>query len=175
LAPAPGRGAKINAAYARAQQPLALLDFLELVDSARTPAFFQRALDVLIARVLGKPSGAALGALRHRSTGGPAYNGPMPLSEKQKKYLRRLAHPLHPLVMLGNSGLTEGVLLELDRALADHELVKVSVRLSDRAARNAALASLSQRTSSELVQHVGHVGVYYRQNRQSAKIIIPDQ
>jgi RNA-binding protein len=99
----------------------------------------------------------------------------MPLSEKQKKYLRRLAHPLHPLVMLGNSGLTEGVLLELDRALADHELVKVSVRLSDRAARNAALASLSQRTSSELVQHVGHVGVYYRQNRQSAKIIIPDQ
>jgi RNA-binding protein len=99
----------------------------------------------------------------------------MPLSEKQKKYLRRLAHPLHPLVMLGNSGLTEGVLLELDRALADHELVKVSVRLSDRAARNAALASLSQRTSSELVQRVGHVGVYYRQNRQSAKIIIPDQ
>jgi RNA-binding protein len=99
----------------------------------------------------------------------------MPLSEKQKKYLRRLAHPLHPIVMLGTSGLTDGVLLELDRALTDHELVKVSVRMGDRAARNAALASLSERTSSELVQRVGHVGVYYRQRRQSPKIIIPDQ
>jgi RNA-binding protein len=99
----------------------------------------------------------------------------MPLSEKQKKYLRRLAHPLHPLVMLGNSGLTDGVLRELDRALADHELVKVSVRVGDRVARNAALASLSERSSSELVQRVGHVGVLYRQNKQSAKIIIPDQ
>ena len=41
----------------------------------------------------------------------------MPLSEKQKKHLRRLAHPLHPLVMLGNAGLTDGVVSELDRAL----------------------------------------------------------
>jgi RNA-binding protein len=99
----------------------------------------------------------------------------MPLSERQKKYLRRLAHPLHPLVMLGTAGLTEGVLRELDRALSDHELVKVSVRAGDRLARNAALASLSMRTSSELVQRVGHVGVFYRQRPASAKIIIPDQ
>ncbi|MFI4891532.1 MAG: ribosome assembly RNA-binding protein YhbY [Steroidobacterales bacterium] len=98
----------------------------------------------------------------------------MPLSEKQKKYLRRLAHPLHPLVMLGNAGLTDGVVAEFDRALADHELVKVSVRVGDRVARNAALASLSARTSSELVQRVGHVGVFYRQRPKSAKIVIPD-
>jgi RNA-binding protein len=99
----------------------------------------------------------------------------MSLSEKQKKYLRRLAHPLHPIVMLGNAGLSEGVLLELERALTDHELVKVSARMGDREARDAAFASLSQRTSSELVQRVGHVGIYYRQNGKSAKIIIPDQ
>src|ERR1039457_1777964 len=61
----------------------------------------------------------------------------MALSEKQKKYLRRLAHPLHPIVMLGTAGLTGGVLLELERALVDHELVKVSVRIGDRLARNA--------------------------------------
>ncbi len=98
----------------------------------------------------------------------------MPLSEKQKKYLRRLAHPLHPLVMLGNAGLTDGVVAEFDRALADHELVKVSVRVGDRVARDAALASLAARTSSELVQRVGHVGVFYRQRPKSAKIVIPD-
>ena len=99
----------------------------------------------------------------------------MALSERQKKYLRRLAHPLHPIVMLGTGGLTDGVLLELERALVDHELVKVSVRIGDRLARNAALDSLSMRTSSELVQRVGHVGVFYRQRPKSAKIIIPDQ
>jgi len=48
------------------------------------------------------------------------------LSEKQKKHLRRLAHPLSPIVMLGNAGLTAGVVQEMDRALSDHELVKVS-------------------------------------------------
>jgi RNA-binding protein len=98
----------------------------------------------------------------------------MALSERQKKHLRRLAHPLHPLVMLGNAGLTDGVVAEFDRALAAHELVKVSVRSSDRDARNAALATLSERTSSELVQRVGHVGLFYRRRPESPKIIIPD-
>jgi RNA-binding protein len=63
---------------------------------------------------------------------------------------------------------------EFDRALAAHELVKVSVRSSDRDARNAALATLSERTSSELVQRVGHVGLFYRRRPESPKIIIPD-
>ncbi|MBS0398955.1 MAG: YhbY family RNA-binding protein, partial [Proteobacteria bacterium] len=46
----------------------------------------------------------------------------MELSEKQRKHLRRLAHPMHPIVMLGNAGLTDGVLKEFNRALRDHEL-----------------------------------------------------
>jgi RNA-binding protein len=58
---------------------------------------------------------------------------PWQLSEKQKKHLRRLAHPLNPMVMLGNAGLTDGVVNELDRALTDHELVKVSARVGERA------------------------------------------
>ena len=98
----------------------------------------------------------------------------MTLSEKQKKYLRRLAHPLHPLVMLGNAGLTDGVVAEFDRALAAHELVKVSVRVGDRTQRDAAMAILSERTASELVQRIGHVGVFYRRRPESPKIIIPD-
>jgi RNA-binding protein len=98
----------------------------------------------------------------------------MQLSEKQKKHLRRLAHPLHPLVMLGNAGLTDGVVNELERALTDHELVKVSARVGERTSRNAALDELARRTSAELVQRVGHVGVFYRRGRRLAKIILPD-
>jgi RNA-binding protein len=98
----------------------------------------------------------------------------MALSEKQKKHLRRLAHALNPIVMLGNAGLTEGVVSELDRALTDHELVKVAARVGERAARDAALNELAARTSSELVQRIGHTGVFYRRRKDLPKILIPD-
>jgi RNA-binding protein len=98
----------------------------------------------------------------------------MSLSEKQKKHLRRLAHPLRPLVMLGNSGLTDAVVNELDRALTDHELVKVSARVGERAARDAALEQLARRTSALMVHRIGNVGVFYRRSKGLAKILLPD-
>jgi RNA-binding protein len=98
----------------------------------------------------------------------------MALSEKQKKHLRRLAHPLNPIVMLGNAGLTDAVVAELDRALTDHELVKVTARVGDRETRNGTLGTLASRTASELVQRIGHVGVFYRRRADLAKILLPD-
>jgi RNA-binding protein len=98
----------------------------------------------------------------------------MALSEKQKKYLRRLAHPMSPIVMLGNAGLTEGVVKELERALTDHELVKVAARVGERSQRDAALDDLAQRTQAELVQRIGNVGVFYRRRAASPKILLPD-
>ena len=98
----------------------------------------------------------------------------MALSEKQKKHLRRLAHPMSPIVMLGNAGLTDAVVNELERALTDHELVKVAARAGARDSRNEALAMLASRTGSELVQRVGNVGVFYRRRAQLPKILIPD-
>ena len=51
----------------------------------------------------------------------------MNLTTKQKQYLKGLAHNLKPVVMLGQHGLTEGVLAEIDAALNHHELIKVKV------------------------------------------------
>jgi RNA-binding protein len=99
----------------------------------------------------------------------------MPLSERQKKHLRRLAHSLSPVVMLGNAGLTDAVKNELDRALTVHELVKVSARVGDREARDATLGQLATLTASELVQRIGHVGIFYRRGKELPKVIIPDQ
>jgi RNA-binding protein len=76
--------------------------------------------------------------------------------------------------MLGNAGLTDAVVAELDRALTDHELVKVSARVGERDARNEALAMLASRTRAELVQRVGHVGVFFRRRSELPKILIPD-
>ena len=76
--------------------------------------------------------------------------------------------------MLGNAGLTDGVVKELDRALTDHELVKVTARVGKRTARDAALDDLAARTSSEIVQRIGNVGVFYRRRAEMPKILLPD-
>jgi RNA-binding protein len=98
----------------------------------------------------------------------------MELSEKQKKHLRRLGHERHALVALGNAGLTDGVTAELERALHDHELVKVKARLGDREARDAAFASLAERTRSTLVQRIGNTGLFFRPNPKLSRIVLPD-
>jgi RNA-binding protein len=98
----------------------------------------------------------------------------MELDEKQKKHLRRLGHALHPLVTLGNAGLTDGVLAEFERALADHELVKVKARVGDREARDAAFAVLCERTGSTLVQRIGNVGLFFRPDPKLSRMVLPD-
>ena len=95
------------------------------------------------------------------------------LTEKQRKHLRRLAHPLHPLVIVGNAGLTEGIVAELEQALGAHELVKVSARIEARAERESALETLAERTGAQLVQRVGKIGVFYRA-RPLPRIVLPD-
>ncbi len=54
------------------------------------------------------------------------------LTNNQKKYLRKLAHDLNPVVMIGQQGLSEAVLSELDSTMKKHELVKIKIRVDDR-------------------------------------------
>jgi len=98
----------------------------------------------------------------------------MALTDRQKKHLRRLGHPLHPIVLIGQRGLTESVAAELGRALADHELVKVRARVGDREARDAVLAELARASASELVYRIGNVGLFYKKNNKLTKILLPD-
>jgi len=98
----------------------------------------------------------------------------MSLSQSQKKYLRRIGHGLQPVVLVGQQGLTDAVVRELDAALTAHELLKVKARVGDRALREEILSILAERTSSELVQTIGNVGLFYRRNKELQKILIPD-
>jgi RNA-binding protein len=97
----------------------------------------------------------------------------MTLTERQKKHLRGLAHAREPVVLIGQSGLSEGVIRELDGALNSHELVKVRARVGDREGRDQILEELATRTSSTLVQQIGNVGVFYRANKEKPRIILP--
>jgi RNA-binding protein len=96
------------------------------------------------------------------------------LSERQKRHLRGLAHPLKPVIRLGKTGLTEAVVREMARALHDHELIKVKAPGGDREARDSLIEGLATRTGSALVQRIGNVAVYYRPRAELPKILIPD-
>jgi RNA-binding protein len=97
----------------------------------------------------------------------------MTLTEKQKKYLRGLAHSRDPIVMVGQSGLSPAVTKELDIALGAHELVKVRVRVGDREQRDSILSELITQTNSALVQRIGNVGVFFRASKDKPRIVIP--
>ena len=86
----------------------------------------------------------------------------MYLNEKQKKYLRTLAHPKKPVVITGAAGVTEALLAEIDVALARHELIKVRVNAADRDERQSMIDAILENSRSELVQRIGHVAVLYR-------------
>lgn len=86
----------------------------------------------------------------------------MPLTEKQKRHLRQLSHTLKPVVIIGGAGLSEGLLNELDLSLEHHELMKVRVNAEDRESRDLLIAELCEKSSSELVQRIGHIAVLYR-------------
>jgi RNA-binding protein len=98
-----------------------------------------------------------------------------PLSERQRKHLRGLAHALKPVVRLGNAGLTPAVTAETARALEDHELIKVKAPGGDRAARDALFAALARETGSALVYRIGNVAVLYRARSEMPRILIPDR
>ena len=99
---------------------------------------------------------------------------PPELSERQRRHLRGLAHPLKPVVRLGNAGLTDAVARETARALADHELIKVRAPGGNREARDALFGELAIRTASVLVHRIGNVAVLYRPHPQLPRILVPD-
>jgi RNA-binding protein len=97
----------------------------------------------------------------------------MPLSPSQRRYLRGLAHPLKPVLMLGGKGVTPSVLAELNHALDDHELIKVKLSGADREERESSLAQLMAASGAESVQRIGHVAVLYRRNEEQPGIALP--
>jgi RNA-binding protein len=98
----------------------------------------------------------------------------MPLTDAQRKHLRKLGHDRNPIVLVGQAGISANLVAELDRALRDHELVKVRARVGDRKERDRILAELASGTGSELVQQIGHVGLFYRHRPDPPGILLPD-
>lgn len=94
----------------------------------------------------------------------------MELSERQKKALRRHAHALKPVVIVGQRGLTDAVVTATDEALEHHELVKIRFAGCDRTTRDRLIRELARRTGAVPVQRVGFVLTLYRRHPKEPRV-----
>jgi len=83
-------------------------------------------------------------------------------ANQETKRLRAIGHRLKPVVTVAGKGLTEGVMAELDRALGDHELIKVKLAANSREARAELANQICAQTGAILVQSVGNVVLLLR-------------
>jgi len=97
----------------------------------------------------------------------------MSLSKNQIKFLRSKCHDLKPVVMLGQKGLSDAVLKELDIALDHHELVKIKLSVDDRGARKQLIDEICRHCQAELVQSIGKTVSVYRPDLNKPVIQLP--
>jgi len=97
------------------------------------------------------------------------------LKGQQRSYLSKQAQELKPVVYIGKNGLRETVIASLDKALSDHELVKVRF-IDFKDDRQDLSRSLEEATASVLVRVIGNVGIFYRpaEKPEDRKYTLPD-
>jgi RNA-binding protein len=85
----------------------------------------------------------------------------MKADNARRKQLRAIGHRLNPVVIVSNGAKTP-VVAEIDRALTDHELIKIRVIAADREEKQKQIAAICKKLGAELIQTAGHVALIYR-------------
>ena len=95
----------------------------------------------------------------------------MSLSNQQVRALRAESHrlKLKPVVMIGQHGLSENVLIELEQTLAHHELIKVRVPAQEKSDKKGFNTEICEKLNADLIQSIGHIIVLFRKNPKSQK------
>ncbi|WIG95146.1 ribosome assembly RNA-binding protein YhbY [Myxococcus sp. SDU36] len=92
----------------------------------------------------------------------------MPLTGKQRRHLRALGHHLEPVVIVGQAGVTEGVIAAIEQALQDHELIKVKINEGPETRQEAA-ARIAEGAQAELAQLLGRTALVFKKREKDSK------
>lgn len=92
----------------------------------------------------------------------------MTLTPKQKQELKAKAHHLNAIIWIGDKGLTNPVLAEIDLALEAHELIKVKIA-AEREDRKQIAAEIAEGLHCQVVQEIGRIVVLYRKKDNKKK------
>lgn len=84
------------------------------------------------------------------------------LSGSKIRELKALAHHLNPVVQIGQKGVTENVIKAFEKAVDDHELIKVKF-VDFKEDKKELSLNLSRETGAALVDIIGNVAIFYRE------------
>lgn len=84
------------------------------------------------------------------------------INSSERRALRARAHPLKPVVLLGQHGLTPAVFVAIDEALTAHELIKIRLRGVERETRESVVTDIATQTNAEVINLIGHILTLYR-------------
>ena len=95
------------------------------------------------------------------------------LTGKHRRHLRALAHHIDPVVQVGKGGMTDALTDAVDRALSDHELVKVRVLEGAPQDRHELAQPLADALRAHVVGTVGRIVILYRMRKKNPDIVLP--
>ncbi len=87
-------------------------------------------------------------------------------AKQDLKQLRAIGHKLKPVVTVAGNGLSEAVVAEIDRALSQHELIKIKLAVGGREAKTGVAAEICERTGAEVVQSIGNMILVLRRSAE---------
>ena len=90
------------------------------------------------------------------------------LSSKQRHALEKLAHPLQPLVIVGQAGVSEALEKQVGLFLNDLELVKVKFN-AFRDEKKELTLKLAEDTGATLVRIIGNIAILFKESDDPEK------
>lgn len=88
----------------------------------------------------------------------------MQLDNDTIKRLKGIGHELKPVVTIGGNGISQNIIDETNRALTDHELIKVRLPAGSKDERTKFANELAEATSSQVIQSIGRMALIIRKN-----------
>lgn len=96
---------------------------------------------------------------------------PEELTGRQRRHLRKLGHELHPIVLVGQRGVSDNLIENVAAGLLAHELIKVKVH--DGEALEETAATLCEATGAHLAQTIGKTILLYKPHPEEPRIQLP--
>ncbi len=98
----------------------------------------------------------------------------MPLTPKQRQFLKGLAHSREPVIRVGRAGVSDAVVAETKKSLAAHELIKVRIDGDESALRKALAEALATASDAEIAAIIGKTAILFRPRDEKPTIKLPE-
>ncbi|TVP85041.1 MAG: ribosome assembly RNA-binding protein YhbY [Alkalicoccus sp.] len=95
------------------------------------------------------------------------------LSGKQKRFLRKQAHNIKPILQVGKGGVNANLIKQAEDALEARELIKISILQNNSDDKNATAEAIASGTGAEIVQIIGSTIILYKESKENKEIVLP--